>query len=287
MSHREGGLQRLICDSQVHAPNTPHAGPIEGMEPEHLLAEMDRAGVTRCVIIPMVPPGDDASRSNPAALAVAASNLNRFAVMAPFDLTRPANARLLPAWRAAGGMLGVRLAFLRDPNLALLTEGRLEWFWSSAEEAGVPIMLLAPNSVDQIAQVAEAHPRLRLVIDHLNLHPSTVYADLALAVRPLLALAKNPNVAVKASALPCWANDEYPFRSVHGALSDVVAAFGPRRVFWGSDLTRLPCPYSDCVRLFTEAVPFLSEVDKDWIMGRAVMEWLGWDPDRSISRWAV
>jgi L-fuconolactonase len=270
-------LALLIVDSQVHAPNTPHAGPIDGMEPENLLAEMDRAGVSRCVIIPMVPPGDDASRSNPAALAVAAANGDRFAVMAPFDLTRPANGSLLPDWRSARGMLGVRLAFLRDPNLALLKERRLEWFWSAAEEAGVPVMLLAPNLEEQIGQVAEEHPRLRLVIDHLNLHPGTSYDDLAVAVRPLLALARHPNVAAKASALPCWASDAYPFRSVHPALSDVVTAFGPQRVFWGSDLTRLACSYSDCVRLFTEAVPFLSEEGKEWIMGRAVIDWLRWD----------
>jgi len=274
----------LIVDSQVHAPNTPHAGPIDGMESANLLAEMDRAGVSRCVIIPMVPPGDDASRSNPAALAMARANVDRFAVMAPFDLTRTANVGLLSSWRATPGMLGIRLAFLRDPNLALLTERRLEWFWSAAEEEGVPIMLLAPNLSEHIERVAEEHPRLRLVIDHLNLHPSTAYDDLAVAVRPLVALAPHQNVAVKASALPCWASDGYPFQSVHGALSDVVAAFGPRRVFWGSDLTRLPCSYSECVRLFTEAVPFLSEADKELIMGRAVMEWLRWDPDRSSTR---
>ena len=268
----------LIVDSQVHAPNTPHAGPIDGMEPEHLLAEMDRAGVSRCVIIPMVPPGDDASRSNPAALAVAAANMDRLAVMAPFDLTRPANGSLLQDWRATPGMLGVRLAFLRDPNLTLLTEGRLGWFWSAAEEAGVPVMLLAPNLEEQIGRVAEEHPRLRLVIDHLNLHPGTAYDDLAVGVRPLLALAHHPNIAAKASALPCWASDRYPFQSVHPALLDVVTAFGPQRVFWGSDLTRLACSYSECVHLFTEAVTFLSDVDKEWIMGRAVMEWLHWDP---------
>ncbi len=272
-------MTRLICDSQVHAPNTPHAGPIDGMEPAALLAEMDTAGVDRCVIVPMVPPGDDAGASNPAALAMAAATPARFAVVAPFDVTRAANAGLAHAWRRQSGMLGARLAFLRDPNLSLLTEGRLEWFWKAAEESALPVMILAPSSLAELDRVAAAHPGLPVVIDHLNLHPSTLYEDLTAAVRPLLALARHANVAVKASALPCWARDAYPFRSVHGAVEAVVAAYGPRRVFWGSDLTRLPCTYSECVRLFSEELPFLGEDDKDWIMGRGVMEWLGWAPD--------
>ena len=145
MSHREVHLRRLICDSQVHAPNTPHAGPIDGMEAGALVQEMEAAGVSRCVIVPMVPPGSDASASNGAALAMAQSDRERFGVMAPFDLRRPENATLLGTWRSQPGMLGVRIAFLRDPNLSLLVEDRLDWFWDAAEEAGVPTMLLAPD----------------------------------------------------------------------------------------------------------------------------------------------
>ena len=267
----------LICDSQVHAPATPHLGPIPGMEPNDLIREMDRAGVERCVIVPMVPPGGDPSASNPAALEMAQRHPERFGVMAPFDLTSSANASLIPTWRGPGStMLGARLAFLRDPNLGQLSERRLEWFWSAAEEAGLPIMLLAPNSIDEIDGVAIRYPRLRLIIDHLNLHPAIDYDDLSVAVEPLVKLARHENVAVKASALPCWARDQYPFPTVHGAIEKVVESFGSRRVFWGSDLTRLQCTYSECLSLFTEELTFLTEDDKQWIMGRGLVEWLGW-----------
>jgi L-fuconolactonase len=55
----------------------------------------------------------------------------------------------------------------------------------------------------------------------------------------------------------------------------VVDAYGPRRVFRGTDLTRLPCPYRQAVTLFTEELDFLSSDDKEWIMGRGIAEWLG------------
>jgi predicted TIM-barrel fold metal-dependent hydrolase len=269
----------LICDSQVHAPHTPHAGPVPGIEPDALLAEMDRADVARCVVVPMMPPpGNDLALTNQAALRMAARHPDRFAVMGIFDLTDPGNSARLSSWRSQPGMLGVRVAFLRDPNLSLLTEGRLEWFWSAAEAAQVPIMLIAPDHGEEIADVAAAHPRLRLVVDHLNLHPMVSYDDLLPAIQPLLALASHDNVAVKASSLPCWAQDAWPYPSIHRAIETVTQAFGPRRVFWGSDLTRSPVSYRDSIALFTHELPFLSDEELVWIMGRGVMEWLRWAP---------
>lgn len=265
----------LIADSQVHCPDTPHAGPIAGMPEDRLIRSMDEAGVDRCVIVPMVPPGDDASASNPAAIAAAGAHPTRLAVVAPMDLKSPDGDRVA-SWRSQPGMLGIRVAFLRDPNLSLLRDGRLEWLWSAAEASGIPIMLLAPGLESHVARVAASHPRLRLVIDHFNLDPRVSYDDLDTAVAPLLGLAKHPNLAVKASALPCWAADPYPYRSLRDPIARVLSAYGARRVFWGSDLTRLPCTYAEYVRLFTEELPFLGGSDLQWVMGRGLMEWLRW-----------
>lgn len=52
----------------------------------------------------------------------------------------------------------------------------------------------------------------------------------------------------------------------------VVETYGPQRVFWGTDLTRLPCPYRQAVTLFTEEVDFLSPADQEWIMGRGIAD---------------
>jgi hypothetical protein len=47
-------------------------------------------------------------------------------------------------------------------------------------------------------------------------------------------------------------------------------------MFWGTDWTRLPCPWRQGVTLFTEQLDWLSAEDKDWIMGRALCQWIGW-----------
>ncbi len=92
----------------------------------------------------------------------------------------------------------------------------------------------------------------------------------------LLAIADCGNVAVKVSAMPCYASEGYPYRSLHPYLRRVHEHFGPKRMFWGSDLSRLRGPYRECVTMFTEQMPWLGAGDLEWIMGRGLCEWLDW-----------
>lgn len=267
----------VICDAQVHAPDLPHAGRAHGIDRDDLVREMDRAGVGRAMVVPLAGPGETVD--NGPALALAERDPDRFRVMGLVDLPdRDATTRALGTMREARWMLGVRVPFIRQLYRGLFEEDRLGWFWDAAEAAGVPLMLNVPGLLPRVGTIAAAHPRLRIAIDHLGLEPYTVYgADgLLTEVEALVALARHPNVGVKATALPCSVAEAYPFPSLHEPIRRVVAAFGPRRVFWGSDLTRLKVPYTDAIRLFTEAVPFLSDMDKEWVMGRAICEWSGW-----------
>jgi hypothetical protein len=47
-------------------------------------------------------------------------------------------------------------------------------------------------------------------------------------------------------------------------------------MFWGTDITRMPCSWKQCVTFFTEELSWLSEYDKELIMGRALCNWLNW-----------
>jgi predicted TIM-barrel fold metal-dependent hydrolase len=98
------------------------------------------------------------------------------------------------------------------------------------------------------------------------------------AAERIAALARHPNVYVKVSALPCFSTELYPFRNLTEPLRRVIDAFGPRRAFWGSDITRVPksCCYRQTVTHFTETLDFLSADDLTWIMGRGLAECLHW-----------
>jgi len=86
---------------------------------------------------------------------------------------------------------------------------------------------------------------------------------------------------VKASALPCYSTEDYPYSSLHPQIRRVVDAFGPERVFWGTDLSHLPCPYRQALTLFTEELDNLTADEKEWILGRAIAEWLDWPASES------
>jgi hypothetical protein len=55
-------------------------------------------------------------------------------------------------------------------------------------------------------------------------------------------------------------------------------AYGPRRCYWGTDITNSfdKATYRQRVTHFTETLTFMSEEDKDWVMGRGLIERLKW-----------
>jgi L-fuconolactonase len=273
-----------IVDSQVHVwgANTPerpwparahaHRDPPWGAD--EVLREMDRAGVERTVIVPPSWEGD----RNDLALAAAREHPDRFAVMGRFDPDAPGARGALERWRESPGMLGLRFSFhtplLRQPFL----DGRFDWVWGEAERLDLPIMVLLHQAyLDRLEPVIEAHPGLRLVIDHLGLATGEKDAHAFRGLDRLLALARHPNVAAKASALPCYTDEPYPYVGLQPYVRRVHEAFGARRMFWGTDLTRLPCTYVEAITMFTEHMPWLAAGDLGWIMGRGVREWLHWN----------
>jgi predicted TIM-barrel fold metal-dependent hydrolase len=173
-------------------------------------------------------------------------------------------------------MLGLRFVFLQPHQKSWPTDGTMDWLWPAAERAGVPLALLAADFLPLVGQVAERHPGLKLIIDHLG-RPHRTKDEAAWAnLSELLALAKHPNVAVKATGAPSYSSEPYPYRNLHPHLRRLHDAFGPERLFWGTDITRMPCTWRQCVTLFTEELPWLTARDKELIMGRALCTWLDW-----------
>jgi len=196
--------------------------------------------------------------------------------MGRLNLETPGAREKIASWRKEPGMLGLRFSFQRPWLTPMLKERRIDWMWQEAEKAGVPVMTLALHSdMHLIDRVAERHPRLKLTIDHLGLTTGKG-AEAFQHIDNVLALAKRPNVAVKVSCLPHYATDAYPFRSLQPYIRRVYDAFGPKRMFWGSDLSRLPCSYRQGLTYLSEEIPWLPAGDKEWILGRGLCEWLGW-----------
>jgi predicted TIM-barrel fold metal-dependent hydrolase len=238
---------------------------------DDLLREMEAAGIARVVIVPPSWEGD----RNDLALEAARLHPDHFAVMGRPPLA-PAERHLLDHWREQPGMLGIRVTASAEGARELFTEPAGDWLWHAAERNGLPAMVSVPGLLPELGRLAERHPSLRLVIDHLalvrNAKDEAAFGDLA----NLIALAKYPNVAAKASALPRASSEASPYPKLHPYLRQVFDAFGPKRMFWGTDLTGIPCTYRQAIAMFTEELPWLRGGDLEWVMGRGICEWLGW-----------
>jgi predicted TIM-barrel fold metal-dependent hydrolase len=280
------GNKRMLVDAQIHLWKAPSADWqwVPGMKPqmpepftiEKLIPLMDEAGVDRIVVVPPSWPGD----RNDYGLEAARRYPSRFGIMGRIPLRNPKSAALLPAWRNQPGMLGIRVTFL-GKDAAMLTDGSADWFWPAAEKAGLPVMFLAHEQGPYFARIAERHPGLQLIIDHMGL---TLSVD---AVRegkfdgPIshtLSLAKFPNVSVKLSSTPTYSHQQYPYRDMTPHIKRLFEAYGPRRCYWGTDITNAfdKATYRQRITHFTETLDFLTEDDKDWVMGRGILARLKW-----------
>lgn len=276
-SRPPGGAQVSVTDGQLHVWT---AGSVTDATRAHLPGEftaahalrlMDGAGVSGAVLIPPVWAGG----RNDYCLSVAEAHPARFRVMGRVPFDRAAGEPELRRLRDHPYALGVRLSFT-GRSAGALSDDRLEWLWRSAEALDIPIMVFCPGRVPELGALAVRHPGLRLVIDHVGVPSHASRHEVERAFADVVELSRLSNVAVKASAVPCASAEGYPFADLRDLLRAVYEGFGPERVFWGSDVTRLPCSYEETVRHFTDSLDFISRAHLPTVMARGLRGWLKW-----------
>lgn len=258
---------------QLRPPHRPH-----GFSGEEMLAEMDATGVDRAVIVPPTWAGD----SNVWALDLAARHPQRFAVVGRFDVKAPDARSKLIGWVKQPHMLGVRMSFHVKPFIDWLDDGSLEWFWATCEQNAIPVMALVPDMPGKIRPIAERHSSLQILIPHMSCGLDARGAAAFACIDDLLQLARYPNVVVNVSSVPCFSDEQYPFRDTEPYIRRIYDVFGPQRMLWGADLSRVPSTYRECLAQFQEALDFLSEDDKEWILGKSLARVLNW-PEASTA----
>jgi predicted TIM-barrel fold metal-dependent hydrolase len=265
-----------IIDAQIHlwaggtAPAHHWRSPFTV---ERALADMQAAGVSRAV---NCPPLWDPAADEYADRAVL-DHPDRFATMGGFPLDDTADASSVDRALSRPGLLGLRF-ILPTPELGdRLASGALDWLFSAAHERQIPVALIVlPRYLPAVADIAGRYPRMRLVMDHLALSPFEKLPEAAAHFDDLLALARRPNIAVKATGVPGTATDPYPYPGTHELIRRAFNAFGAERVFWGTDITRLPCTWPEAVTMFTDELSWLKGRDLELVMGDALAAWIGW-----------
>jgi predicted TIM-barrel fold metal-dependent hydrolase len=270
---REGA--QLLIDSHVHVwkrdPLFPFAAgrkvPDQDASAEMLLDLMAANAVARTVLIQVIHYKWD----NAYLADVLRRYPGKFLGVCRVNPEDPAAPDALSRLVTEQGFHGVRISPYAAPEYDWISGPLMPPLWRRCRELKVPMTVLteAPR-LPQLVPLIEANPDLTVVIDHMaDIGPSKP-ADLAL----LLALARYPRVFVKISHLWSLSRGAYPYADMTDQLKRLVAAFGPKRLMWGTDWP-ISAPvrgYGDIVALYRDHLDFLSPADRSQILGRTVQE---------------
>ena len=239
--------------------NCPGSTPDQEQSGEDLITGMKMYGVDRTVISHVCYYGRDNSYTEHCVKTWP----DRFAgigllvghrLHAPDD---PANPDRLEAACTEGGLSGLRLSPIYDPDVVWLNDPVCDPLWEKAAELGAVFnIFLAPHQVGQVTDMAARHPGVNVVIDHFAMIDISRSDDEGFG--PLLDLHRLSNVYIRTS-LHNLSKQGLPFRDMWPYLKRVYDLFGPERMLYANFYELL---------IMKDMVPFFSAADREWIMGR-------------------
>lgn len=294
-----------IVDAQVHLN-------MVGIEAG--IIAMDAAGVDALVIdefwgfdghgrpLPSYPlEGGSVRHLNPTAELAVTRHPERFAYLTRCQPDDPELERVIDGVRERPGCLALRiLPFVPFPPdagerpeneeavdrfAAELVGGRYDRYFARAEDQRIPVFVQVngigiAGRLSAVRQIAEAHPLLPLVIDHLGVAMPGSRGrrpDRFAQFAEVCALAALPNVHLKWGHATRLAEEPYPYPDVAAALRGVVEAFGADRVMWASDWT-LDLEWSSWAESFSyiRDDQALTPANRQAVLGGTVRRLLGW-----------
>lgn len=276
----------LTIDSQVHAyernhTGRPWVGTLQGpaeVTGEQMVAAMDAVGVDGAILVsPFSLYRYDASY----ALEVHSRHPQRFGLVKPVDPSDPAVVETIAEWAATDGTVAVRIMLNRDLSPDAADPG-INRVLAAAARQSLPVNLLAWGRLDQARELAARNPDTQLVIDHVGLQqpflpppPAEPFAELP----KVLALAAQPNIAIKISGACTLSHEPFPYPDIWEPLGRVFDAFGLERCLWGTDWTRAVelLTYEQGVEAF-RVTDRLSDSERATLMGGSLSRIYNWAP---------
>lgn len=228
---------------------------------ERLLADMDRAGVDRAVLVQPSVYGWD----NRYLMECLARDPRRFTGICLIDPLSTTPLEDLERWCGKGGCVGLRLNTIRQGPLDWMLSDRQRPLIAALERLGLSLSF--HMDIDQapvVARLAERHPALVIIIDYLGPAVHTDPAALAHVER----LAERANVHFKLLCVAEDARTAYPFPDVIPFYRAILDRFGPRRVMFGSDYPGActVCAYEDTVA-WAASFPSLDDEGRGSVLG--------------------
>jgi L-fuconolactonase len=175
-------------------------------------------------------------------------------------------------------MLGVRMhACLEyeehstdlDRTADWILDDELEPVWTEASRREATVFIFPKaEQLSMVATLAERHPDVQLIVDHMAFPDETTSPDAA-PWTDFETVAEHDNVAVKVSSLPRSSEEDWPYEDLWGYVRNLADWFGTDRLLLGSDYPWMDdwAEYEKCLS-WVEEVPFLSARDYSYLAHR-------------------
>lgn len=266
----------MIIDSHLHVWDRRRAayawlGPDvaavdRDIELDEVVPQLEESGVTGVVLVQSADePGDTDNM-----LEVAEANHLVLGVVGWVPLEHPREAeRRLDLLRENPRIVGIRnlIHDRSDPDWALRPDFGAGL--ALLEDVGLPFDFVTggPDALARLLVVADRHPRLRIVLDHLGKPPLSGSSEaLAGWEARIRELATRPNVVAKVSGLYASSDpaEGWTVPRVAEAAGVAFDAFGPERVMYGGDwpMSTMAGGYRRVFEAISSVAAHLSESDR-------------------------
>lgn len=163
------------------------------------------------------------------------------------------------------------------------------WELAAAEDLVVILDAGRPNhsgyQVEAIDRVTGRYPQITFILEHLggmnreNLHRKDRWYQ-------MIRLGQKPNVFLGMASIGAGLREDFPCPEALALLKEGVELVGAEKILWGSDIpgTLKFYTYQQMVDMVPRYASFLSETEKDLIMGGNALRLLFKLPKRSLNR---
>ena len=242
-----------------------------------LIADMDAAGVDEAVVVTTPLYGRDLN-ANDYTFRSIAEHPTRLWGVGIMDFFADDAADRLRDIVAHDRMLGVRMhaALGYDPiptdvdrESEWIVDDRLDPVWTAVADIDTTVFVFPKaQQLDAVERVADAHPDVTLVVDHMGWPDETTAPDDS-PWTEFRSLAAHDNVAVKVSSLPRSSDQGWPYRDLHPYVHNLVDWFGVDRLMLGSDYPWMDdwAAYDRCLSWLDECEG-LSDLDQSYLRYR-------------------
>ncbi|WP_020651388.1 amidohydrolase family protein [Massilia niastensis] len=262
----------IVSDDETRYPPAPLFGKRSDWSKEHpntvedLIAAMDEAGVAKAAVVHS---STTYGFDNSYVLDGCSKYPERLVAVGSVDMLDDNVASTIRN-HVHQSLAGLRIftgGSTKDFDPSELDNPKSFKAWEALAELGLPMCIqTGPIGLPQVTMLARKFPTVNIILDHLG-RPDVLDGPPYGNAASLFALADLPNIYLKLTPR-IFGDVKKEKASAETFFPRVVAAFGAKRLAWGSNFPTSPGTLEEILATAQEGLACLSEEDREWIFGK-------------------